>query len=65
MAAHKIVDQLRATLSHIADQAERARHDLSNTVGARTLIIHGPTGTGNSTVVPWEAMRWLEDHCAA
>ena len=64
LAAHKIVDQLRATLSGIANYAKRAKHDLSNTVGARTLIIHGPTGTGKSTVVPWEAMRWLEEHCA-
>ena len=64
LAAHKIVDQLRATLSRIADYAERAKHDLSNTVGARTIIIHGPTGTGKSTVVPWEAMRGLEEHCA-
>ena len=63
LAAHKIVDQLRMTLSRIADYAERAKHDLSNTVGPRTLIIHGPTGTGKSTVVPWEAMRWLEDYC--
>ena len=64
MAAHKIVNRLRETLSDIADQAERARHDLADTVGARTLIAHGPTGTGKSTVVPWEAMRWLEEHCA-
>ena len=64
LAAHKIVDQLRATLSRIADFAEKAKHDLSDTVGARAIIIHGPTGTGKSTVVPWEAMRWLEEHCA-
>ena len=64
LAAHRIVDRLRATLTSIADLAERAKHDLTDTVGARTIIIHGPTGTGKSTVVPWEAMRWLEEHCA-
>ena len=64
LAAHRIVDRLRATLSGIADLAEKAKHDLSDTVGARTIIIHGPTGTGKSTVVLWEAMRWLEEHRA-
>ena len=64
LAAHKIVDRLRATLTSIAKLAESAKHDLTDTVGARTIIIHGPTGTGKSTVVPWEAMRWLEEHCA-
>ena len=57
LAAHRIVDRLRATLSNIAQIAESAKHDLTDTVGARTIIIHGPTGTGKSTVVPWEAMR--------
>ena len=60
LAAHR----LRATLTDIANLAESAKHDLSDTVGARTIIVHGPTGTGKSTVVPWEAMRWLEEHCA-
>ena len=64
LAAHRIVERLRATLTSVAHLAEGAKHDLSDTVGARTIIIHGPTGTGKSTVVPWEAMRWLEDHCA-
>ena len=64
LAAHRIVDRLRAMLTGVAQLAEGAKHDLSDTVGARTIIIHGPTGTGKSTVVPWEAMRWLEDHCA-
>ena len=57
LAAHKIVNQLREHLTQIADQAERARHKLTGTAGARTIILHGPTGTGKSTVVPWEAMR--------
>ena len=47
-----------------AKLAEEAKHDLTDAVGTRTIIIHGPTGTGKSTVVPWEAMRWLEEHCA-
>ena len=64
LAAHKIVDTLRGHLNAIVDIAEKARHDLTGTVGSRTTIIHGPTGTGKSTVVPWEAMRWLEEHCA-
>ena len=64
LAAHKIVGRLRTMLTGIAHLAEGAKHDLSDTVGARTIIVHGPTGTGKSTVVPWEAMRWLEDHCA-
>ena len=64
LAAHRIVDRLRATLNGVAQLAEEAKHDLTDTVGARTIIIHGPTGTGKSTVVPWEAMRWLEEHCA-
>ena len=64
LAAHRIVDRLRATLTGVAQLAEEAKHDLTDTVGARTIIIHGPTGTGKSTVVPWEAMRWLEEHCA-
>ena len=64
LAAHRIVDRLRATLTSIANLAERAKHDLTGTVGARTIIIHGPTGTGKSTVVPWEAKGWLEEHCA-
>ena len=33
-------------------------------MNSRVIIIHGPTGTGKSTVIPWEAMRWLEDHCS-
>ena len=45
LAAHKIVDRLRATLTGIAHLAEGAKHDLTDTVGARTIIIHGPTGT--------------------
>ena len=61
LAAHRIVDRLRATLTSIANLAESAKHYLTDTVGARTIIIHGPTGTGKSTVVPWEAMRWLEE----
>ena len=65
LATHKIVNKLRDALSQIADQAARARHDLSSTVGARTIVTHGPTGTGKSSVVPWEAMRWLEEHCTA
>ena len=52
------------TPPEMAHLAEGAKHDLTDTVGARTIIIHGPTGTGKSTVVPWEAMRWLEDYCA-
>ena len=64
LAAHRIVDRLRATLTGVARLAEESKHDLTDTVGARTIIIHGPTGTGKSTVVPWEAMRWLEEHCA-
>ena len=55
--------QLREHLNQIADQAERARHELAGTDHA--WYVHGPTGTGKSTVVPWEAMRWLEEHCAA
>ena len=51
-------------MTGVAHLAEEAKHDLTDTVGARTIIIHGPTGTGKSTVVPWEAMRWLEEHCA-
>ena len=54
LAAHKIADRLRTTLTGVAQVAEEAK----------TIIIHGPTGTGKSTVVPWEAMRWLEEHCA-
>ena len=48
LAAHRIVDRLRATLTNIANLAESAKRDLSDTVGARTIIIHGPTGTGKS-----------------
>ena len=61
LAARKI----RGHLNQIAGLADKAHHDLTGTVGYRTIIIHGPTGTGKSTVVPWEAMRWLEEHCAA
>ena len=67
LAAHQIVDELRENLDQIVNLAEKARYDLSNTVGQRTInmiIVLGPTWTGKSTVVPWEAMRWLEDHCA-
>ena len=46
LAAHKIVDRLRTTLTSVAQLAEEAKHDLTDTVGARTIIIHGPTGTG-------------------
>ena len=65
LAAHKIVGELRDHLNQIATLTEAARHDLTDTVGARTIIVHGPTGTGKSTVVPWEAMRWLEEYCAS
>ena len=64
LAARKIVGVLRDHLNQIVDLAEKARHDLSDIVGQRTIITHGTTRTGKSTVVPWEAMRWLEEHCA-
>ena len=65
LAAHKIIEELRTHLNQAADLAERAQDNLATTVGARTIIVHGPTGTGKSTVVPWEAMRWLEEYNAA
>ena len=38
LAAHRIVDRLRATLSSIASLAEGAKHDLTDTVGAGQLL---------------------------
>ena len=33
-------------------------------IASRVIIIHGPTGTVKSTVIPWESMTWLEEHCS-
>ena len=53
LSAHDVVHTLRLQLEQILEP-----------VNSRVIIIHGPTGTGKSTVIPWEAMRWLEEHCS-
>ena len=64
LAAHDVVPSLRIQLEAIFEPPTLDQADLSQTVNSRVIIIHGPTGTGKSTVIPWEAMRWLEDHCS-
>ena len=41
-----------------------AQKALAKSVSHRVIVVHGPTGTGKSTVIPWEAMVWLEDYCS-
>ena len=64
LAAHDVVPSLRIQLEEIFEPSPVDQVDLSQTVNSRVIIIHGPTGTGKSTVIPWEAMRWLEEHCS-
>ena len=64
LAAHDVVPRLRIQLEEIFEPPTMDQTDLSQTVNNRVIIIHGPTGTGKSTVIPWEAMRWLEEHCS-
>ena len=64
LAAHDVVPRLRIQLEEIFEPPTMDQVDLSQTVNSRVIIIHGPTGTGKSTVIPWEAMRWLEEHCS-
>ena len=64
LAAHDVVPRLRLQLEEIFEPPPMDQVDLSQTVNSRVIIIHGPTGTGKSTVIPWEAMRWLEEHCS-
>ena len=64
LAAHDVVPTLRIQLEQIFEPPTMDPVDLSQTVNSRVIIIHGPTGTGKSTVIPWEAMRWLEEHCS-
>ena len=64
LSAHDVVHTLRLQLEQIFEPSLVDQVDLSDTVNSRVIIIHGPTGTGKSTVIPWEAMRWLEEHCS-
>ena len=64
LSAHDVVHTLRLQLEQIFEPPSVDQVDLSETVNSRVIIIHGPTGTGKSTVIPWEAMRWLEEHCS-
>ena len=64
LSAHDVVPRLRLQLEEIFEPAGTAQEQLSNTVGNRVIIVHGPTGTGKSTVIPWEAMVRLEDYCS-
>ena len=64
LSAHDVVHTLRLQLEQIFEPSLVDQVDLSETVNSRVIIIHGPTGTGKSTVIPWEAMRWLEEHCS-
>ena len=64
LSAHDVVHTLRLQLEQIFEPPSVDQVDLSGTANSRVIIIHGPTGTGKSTVIPWEAMRWLEEHCS-
>ena len=61
LSAHNVVPRLRVQLEKIFEPAGTAQQELAKTVGNRVIIVHGPTGTGKSTVILWEAMAWLED----
>ena len=54
----------RVQLEEIFEPAGMAQEELARTVSNRVIIVHGPTGTGKSTVIPWEAMVWLEAYCS-
>ena len=64
LAAHNVVPSLRLQLDQIFEPASTAQVELSTTVNSRVIIVHGPAETGKSTVIPWDAMAWLEDHCS-
>ena len=64
LSARDVVPTLRLQLEQIFEPSCVDQVDLSDTVNSRVIIIHGPTGTGKSTVIPWEAMRWLEEFCS-
>ena len=64
LAAHKVVPELRQQLEAIFEPAGMAQQNLAETVGNRVIIVHGPSGIGKSTVISWETMTWLEDHCS-
>ena len=55
LSAHDVVHKLRLQLEQIFEPPSMDQVDLSQTVNSRVIIIHGPTGTGKSTVIPWEA----------
>ena len=64
LSAHDVVHTLRLQLERIFEPSQVDQANLADTVNSRVIIIHGPTGTGKSTVIPWEAMRWLEEFCS-
>ena len=58
------------TLSKAYKLAEMTRKpgtkaSLAETVGQGVIIVHGPTGTGKSAVIPWEVMVWLERYTSS
>ena len=54
LAVHDVVPRLRIQLEQIFEPPTMDSVDLSQTVNSRVIIIHGPTGTGKSTVIPWK-----------
>ena len=52
LAAHNVVPELRKQLENIFEPAGTAQQELAATVDNRVIIVHGPTGTGKSTVIP-------------